>query len=130
MRAAWTGEKPPSPFGEAADIHRMPPHSAEAEQGVLGSMLLARDAIAEAADKITPDFFYVPAHQVIFATLVEQWRKQRPTDLISSVKVLRDEKMDVVGGCLCEQPGCVRSYSCQYRVLPGYSARETHCARS
>jgi replicative DNA helicase len=62
-------------------------------------MLLSRDAIAEAADKITPDFFFMSPHQVIFTELVEQWRKQRSTDLISFTQVLSDEKkLEAAGG--------------------------------
>ena len=72
--SAWTGEKPRkagngagrgsavrsgekvvpiSPTGSAQDVHRTPPHSVEAEQGVLGSMLISpRDTIAECVEKI------------------------------------------------------------------------------
>src|SRR6059058_4148964 len=67
--AARSGEKvvPISPTGSAQDIHRAPPHSVEAEQGVLGSMLLSpRQAIAECVEKINEQYFYVPAHQTIY----------------------------------------------------------------
>src|SRR2546430_4804701 len=59
--AARSGEKvvPISPTGSAQDIHRTPPHSIEAEQGVLGSMLLSpRQAIAECVEKIDEQYFY------------------------------------------------------------------------
>src|ERR1700726_854944 len=72
--SARTGENviPISPTGSSQDIHRTPPHSVEAEQGVLGSMLISpRDAIAEVVEKITADYLYVPAHQTIFSALVE-----------------------------------------------------------
>src|SRR5438876_4116507 len=58
--AARSGEKvvPISPTGSAQDIHRTPPHSIEAEQGVLGSMLLSpRQAIAECVEKIDEQYF-------------------------------------------------------------------------
>src|SRR5437867_1333075 len=59
---------PTSPTGSAQDIHRAPPHSIEAEQGVLGSMLISpRDAIAEVVEKINEEYFYVPAHQTIYS---------------------------------------------------------------
>ena len=73
------------------DIHRAPPHSAEAEQGVLGSMLISpRDAIAEVVEKITEDYFYVPAHQTIYTVLVDLWNTGAAIDLITFTQVLRD----------------------------------------
>ena len=81
------------------DSHRTPPHSMEAEQGVLGSMFLSRDAIAEAADKIGAEFFFVPAHQKLFDVLVDLWRGQRAVDLITFTQELRDRNLiDNVGG--------------------------------
>src|ERR1043166_4431654 len=56
------------------DIHRTLPHSVEAEQGVLGSMLISpREIIAECVEKITEEYFYVPAHQTIYTVLAELW---------------------------------------------------------
>src|ERR1041384_3325615 len=81
--AARSDEKvfPSSPTGSAQDIHRTPPHSAEAEQGVLGSMLISpRDAIAESVSKITDEYFYVPAHQTIYNALVELWNANQGID--------------------------------------------------
>ena len=44
------------------------PHSVEAEQGVLGSMLISpREIIAECVEKINEEYFYVPAHQTIYS---------------------------------------------------------------
>ena len=46
------------------------PHSVEAEQGVLGSMLLSpRDVIAEAVEKINENYLYIPAHRTIYGVL-------------------------------------------------------------
>ena len=76
--SARTGENviPISPTGSSQDIHRAPPHSVEAEQGVLGSMLISpRDAIAECVEKITEEYFYVPAHQIIYRELVDLERQ-------------------------------------------------------
>src|SRR6476646_6876490 len=60
--------------GSSGDIHRTLPHSVEAEQGVLGSMLIApRDAIAEVVEKINENYFYIPAHQTTYSELVDLW---------------------------------------------------------
>ena len=119
---SWTGEKPrresgkrpgrgwPGGNGEpvggqsltssSQDIHRTPPHSVEAEQGVLGSMLISpRDAIGECVEKINEEYFYVPAHQTIFNVLVDLWNAGQAIDLITFTQVLRDRNLlDAVGG--------------------------------
>src|SRR6266581_1371964 len=88
------------PTGSAQDIHRSPPHSVEAEQGVLGSMLISpREAIAECVEKINEEYFYVPAHQTIYNVLVELWNTGQAIDLITFTQVLRDRHLlDSVGG--------------------------------
>src|SRR5437867_12009807 len=91
---------PTSPTGSAQDIHRAPPHSVEAEQGVLGSMLISpRDAIAECVEKINEEYFYVPAHQTIYSVLVDLWNVGQAIDLITFTQVLRDRNLlESVGG--------------------------------
>src|SRR3954469_3211834 len=119
--SAWTGEKPRkagngaargsavrsgenvipiSPTGSAQDIHRTPPHSVEAEQGVLGSMLISpRDAIGECVEKINEEYFYVPAHQTVYTILVELWNAGQAIDLITFTQVLRDRNLlETAGG--------------------------------
>src|SRR5712691_4923301 len=119
--SAWTGEKPRkaengagrgsaarsggkvvpiSPTGSAQDIHRTPPHSVDAEQGVLGSMLISpRETIAECVEKINEEYFYVPAHRTIYNVLVDLWNTSQAIDLITFTQVLRDRHLlDTVGG--------------------------------
>src|ERR1700731_2331005 len=91
---------PNSPTASAQDIHRAPPHSVEAEQGVLGSMLISpRETIAECVERINEEYFYVPAHQTIYTVLVDLWNKGQAIDLITFTQVLRDRNLlDTVGG--------------------------------
>ncbi len=100
--AARSGEKvvPISPTGSAQDIHRTPPHSVDAEQGVLGSMLISpRETIAECVEKINEEYFYVPAHRTIYNVLVELWNAGQAIDLITFTQVLRDRHvLDSIGG--------------------------------
>jgi replicative DNA helicase len=100
--AARSGEKvvPISPTGSAQDLHRTPPHSVEAEQGVLGSMLISpRETIAECVEKINEEYFYVPAHRTIYEVLVDLWNTRQGIDLITFTQVLRDRNLlDSVGG--------------------------------
>src|SRR6266704_3593896 len=89
-----------SPTSFPQDIHRAPPHSAEAEQGVLGSMLISpRETIAECVEKINEDYFYIPAHQTIYTVLVELWNAGQAIDLITFTQVLRDRNLlESLGG--------------------------------
>jgi len=82
------------------DIHRTLPHSVEAEQGVLGSMLISpREIIAECVEKINEEYFYVPAHQTVYAALVDLWNANQAIDLITFTQVLRDRNvLETVGG--------------------------------
>src|SRR6184192_776508 len=86
--------------GSSQDIHRTLPHSVEAEQGVLGSMLISpREIIAECVEKINEEYFYVPAHQTIYTVLVELWNAGQAIDLITFTQVLRDRNLlESVGG--------------------------------
>src|SRR2546428_3353445 len=82
------------------DIHRIPPHSVEAEEGVLGSMLISpREAIGECVEKINEEYFYVPAHRTIYSVLVDLWNAGNAIDLITFTKLLRDRNLlAAVGG--------------------------------
>jgi replicative DNA helicase len=82
------------------DIHRTLPNSVEAEQGVLGSMLISpREIIAECVEKINEEYFYVPAHQIVYVVLVELWNAGHGIDLITFTQVLRDRNvLETVGG--------------------------------
>src|SRR5712692_10163961 len=91
---------PTSSPSSSQDIHRAPPHSVEAEQGVLGSMLISpRETIAECVEKINEEYFYVPAHQTIYNVLVDLWNAGQAIDLITFTQVLRDRNLlESVGG--------------------------------
>lgn len=63
-------------------MERVPPHNVEAEQAVLGGLMLSPDAWDEVADQIDSSDFYKPAHKKIFNTLKALSRKGQSTDLI------------------------------------------------
>jgi replicative DNA helicase len=86
--------------GLPQDVGRTLPHSVEAEQGVLGSMLISpRDIIAECVEKISEEYFYVPAHQTVYTVLVELWNAGQGIDLITFTQTLRDRNvLDAIGG--------------------------------
>ena len=86
--------------GSSQDVHRTLPHSVEAEQGVLGSMLISpREIIAECVEKINAEYFYIPAHQTVYDVLVELWNAGQGIDLITFTQILRDRNLlETVGG--------------------------------
>jgi len=83
------------------DIHRLLPQSPDAEQGVLCSFLLnPREVGGLCVEKgITAESFHIPAHNAIFAVLLELWNAAKPIDFITLTQVLRDRnQLDQVGG--------------------------------
>jgi len=88
-----------SPTGSAQDIHRAPPHSVEAEQGVLGSMLIApQDVIPECVEKIKEEYFYIPAHQRSFAFGATMERGARQSISSPSPNLARPNVLETIGG--------------------------------
>ncbi|MBC9786495.1 replicative DNA helicase [Heliobacillus mobilis] len=68
---------------------RLPPQNIEAEQSVLGSMLLDGDAVYKATELLKPEDFYKEAHQIIFRTLLTLSQRGEPVDLITLTEELR-----------------------------------------
>ena len=70
---------------EEALIKRVMPHSVEAEQSVVGAMLMDKDAILTASELISGQDFYQSAYGVIFDSMVELFNEGRPVDRKSVV---------------------------------------------
>lgn len=80
-------------------IGRIPPHSIEAEQSVLGAMILDREAINIAVEIIKPEDFYKEAHKEIFEAIINLYNKNEPVDLITLAEELkRRATLENVGG--------------------------------
>ncbi|HEY9714049.1 MAG TPA: DnaB-like helicase N-terminal domain-containing protein, partial [Chroococcales cyanobacterium] len=78
---------------------RLPPQALEAEQAVLGALLVSGDGIARVVDLLAPDHFYRKAHQVIYAAALDLYEKNEPIDIVTVSQYLKDEsKLDGVGG--------------------------------
>ena len=76
---------------EEAIIKRILPHSIEAEQSVIGSMLMGREAILTASEMLTGDDFYQQQYGVIFDAMVELHNEGKPVDLITLQNRLREK---------------------------------------
>ncbi|MBP2634761.1 MAG: dnaC [Firmicutes bacterium] len=80
-------------------IDRVPPQNVEAEQSVLGAMMIEREAISKVVELLRPEDFYREAHRLIFNAMLELFNKNDAVDLVTVVEVLRrDEKLEGAGG--------------------------------
>ena len=76
---------------EEALVKRVLPHSVEAEQSVIGSMIMDREAIVVASEIITGEDFYNRQYGVLFETMVELNDSGRPVDLVTLQDKLREK---------------------------------------
>lgn len=81
--------------------HRVPPQNLEAEQSVLGAMMLSAEAMADVVEILEADDFYRSAHGKIFGVLRTLFAHGEPVDVITAVDALRKQGLlDEVGGAL------------------------------
>lgn len=81
------------------DMTRIPPHSVESEQSILGSILLDKDAIITVTETIKPDDFYKEAHKIIYECMITLSNKGEPIDLITLTEELRKQgHLNDIGG--------------------------------
>ncbi len=84
---------------DVTTVERVPPQNLEAEQAVLGSMLLEEEAVVQAAELLDEASFYKDAHRKIFNALLELYKANTPIDLVTITDELkRRNLLDDVGG--------------------------------
>jgi len=82
-----------------ASIEHLPPHNLEAEQSVLGSLLIDRDAIIRVASTVKPDDFYSAANGAIYQAILDLYNRREPTDLVTLTDELaRHDRLEQIGG--------------------------------
>jgi replicative DNA helicase len=80
-------------------IDRLPPQSIEAEQSVLGALLIDRDAVIEVADFLRPDDFYRAAHGTIYSAVLDLYERREPVDVVTvSEQLERLGQLEQAGG--------------------------------
>jgi len=80
-------------------LEKMPPHSLEAEESLLGSLLIDKDAIIRIADNLTSEDFYRDSHKQIFEAIKDLYANQEPIDIITLSNKLEDKKkLTAIGG--------------------------------
>ncbi|MBI5078916.1 replicative DNA helicase [Candidatus Saganbacteria bacterium] len=78
---------------------KIPPQNLVAEQSVIGSMLLDKNAAVRAIEILRPDSFYRDAHRFIYEAILELFDRGEPIDMVTLTEALRKSgKLDAVGG--------------------------------
>lgn len=101
-----------SPLNFSAFTDKLPPHSIETEQALLGGLLIDPNAIGRVADTLRPEAFYIDYHKEIYKAALAIYEKGQTCDLMSVTLWLHERKrLDKVGGqaALCELADCPTS---------------------
>ena len=78
---------------------KVPPHSIEAEQAVLGGLMLDNTEWDNLADVLMPEDFYRAEHQMIFAVMSKQSETNKPIDVVTLLEALNSlDQLEAVGG--------------------------------
>ena len=89
----------PSPDAPGPTRLKVPPHSIEAEQSVLGGLMMSNNAWDVVADKIKASDFYRPEHQIIFEVMAALANDLQPLDVVTLAEALQSRKLaERVGG--------------------------------
>ena len=80
-------------------LEKLPPYNLEAEQAVLGSMMIDKEAVYIALEILEAEDFYKEAHQLLFTTIVNLEAKAEPVDMVTLTEELhRQNSVEKVGG--------------------------------
>lgn len=83
----------------SSSVDRLPPQSLEAEQAVLGALVLEGESITKIIEILSPEDFYREAHRKIYQSMLELFDKNEPIDLITLTEHLRDKgELESIGG--------------------------------
>lgn len=98
--AVETTFEPTSRFSPQEDALKLPPQHIDAEQAVLGAMLISADAISDAAENLDARDFYRTSHQLIFQAMKDLYEQGQPVDIITTTAALQAKEgmLESVGG--------------------------------
>src|SRR5580698_3038284 len=91
---------PPNPMATSKPSKlKLPPQNLEAEQAVLGSILIDKNAIYRVADLLTPPDFYSPANEKIYDVILTLHSKNQPIDVMTVTTFLKEkDALTSIGG--------------------------------
>lgn len=99
---------------------KLPPQSLEAENSLLGGLLIDKDTIIKIADIITAEDFYKDSHGIIFAAIKDLYARHEPIDIVSLTNKLEEKnKLEAIGG---------RTYLAQLANSVGTASHVVHYA--
>jgi len=70
------------------ELKRIPPHHTEAEQSILGALLIDRSALSEVSGRLKPDAFYLEKHKEIYEAILTLYEESLPVDIVTVSDVL------------------------------------------
>ena len=80
-------------------IEKLPPQNTEAEQCLLGGLMLDKDAISKVVDSVKPEDFYKGIHQDIYQAMMDLYERSEPIDILSvSARLKERSKLEETGG--------------------------------
>ncbi|MBI3115679.1 MAG: replicative DNA helicase [Candidatus Kerfeldbacteria bacterium] len=86
-------------MAEPVPVEKVPPQNHEAEQSVLGALLIDKEAIVKVADSLRPEDFYRDTHGMIYQAMLDVYEAREPIDLVSLTNRLSEkERLELIGG--------------------------------
>lgn len=80
-------------------MDQLPPHNLEAEQAVLGSLLIDQDAILKIADVLDASDFYSDKHRLVFEAMLQVYGQREPIDVLNVTNRLKEKNViEIIGG--------------------------------
>lgn len=113
-------------------INRTMPNSREAEQSVIGSMIMDKDAILTAMEMLISEDFYYKQYGILFDTMIELYSKGLPVDLVTLQNKLKEKRC---AGRDCKFRVCKGSVKCspnlgKCKILCTDRKRQFHAAQA
>ena len=87
-------------------IDRLPPQSLEAEQSVLGAILIDHDAVIEVAEILRPEDFYRQAKGRIYRAMIELFERREPVDVVTVAEARPQSTSSSTPGSWSARPCC------------------------
>ncbi|MBV9121278.1 MAG: replicative DNA helicase, partial [Chloroflexi bacterium] len=82
-----------------ASLEKLPPSNVDAEQAVIGSLLLDRDALVKISGFLHPDDFFRDSHRLVYEAMLELYRRDEPVDIVTVADELeRRDRLQPSGG--------------------------------
>ncbi len=120
----------PQATQKTAPTHlKVPPHNLEAEQAILGGILINNDALNQVVDILSPSDFYRDAHAAVFEGMIKLYNDSEPIDIITISQVLaRKELLEKAGGTdylasLAEAVSTSAGIAYHARIVKDFSVR-------